>query len=160
MVFRCLSRPALVGIVLISCAGCAVDGRGLTLVDLYDADDATVVRLRTLGLAVRSQPDDAGFTLGLSDRLYVVAPPLSAAPGRYWFAPPAWDPGRSIAMASFSVGLEFLAARPEPGLSLGLSQRVVLAQLPAGASVLRSIRMSLANPERTVVSVGEVCSPC
>jgi len=63
-------------------------------------------------------------------------------------------------MASFSVGLEFLAARPEPGLSLGLSQRVVLAQLPAGASVLRSIRMSLANPERTVVSVGEVCSPC
>jgi hypothetical protein len=142
------------------CAACAVDGDGFVFADVYNAHGATVVHLRTLGAQIRSRPDDGGATLGVSDRLYVFARTPEIPPGRYWFHVPFPAASNGLAVISFALGVDLLVRAPEIDLALGLSQHVLMARVPAGASVARTVELDLTHPERTMVHICEWRLPC
>jgi hypothetical protein len=147
------ARMAAVLLGTVLCASCSIDGAGAVYADAYDAGDATIVRVRALGAQLRLRPDDPGFALGFTERIYVFASagvddvPL---PGRHYFYISL--PGRnSIAHVSFTAGAEMTASPSEIGLGLGLSQRAVLAQVQAGDSTAFTVELDVADPVHSIV---------
>lgn len=142
------------------CAACTVNGDGFVYADIHDAHGVMVVHLRSFGVQIRSWVDDGGITLGVSDRFYVFAPTSGVSQGRYWFHVPFPYAGESLVVTSFAIGLDLLVRTPEIDLAVGLSQHALIAQVPAEASVARSVRFDLAHPERTTVHICEGRPPC
>lgn len=146
-------RTAAVLLGAVLCASCSIDGVGAIYADAYEAGDATVVRVRALGAQLRLRPDDPGFAVGLTERIYVFPSagtedlPL---PGRYYFYI-SLPTRNSIAHVSFTAGAEMTTSPSEIGLAIGLSQRAVLAQVQAGDSTAFSIELDVTDPVRSVV---------
>ena len=98
----------LMTMVAFAASACSVDGVGMLMADAFDAGDATIVRLRAMGAQLRTRADDAGVTIGLTERLYVFdherRDDLPDVGRHYWSVRLPDRP--SLALATQSLGAE------------------------------------------------------
>ena len=131
---------------LLSGTGCSIDGVGVARTETFSADGATVIRTRTYGAALRTDPATFGLAIGYTDTVVVT-------PGA---APPA-DP---IAARRLIVGLDLSANRTRVGAMLGLSDDMFIAPIPAGADVVRRLVFVPDRPEQTMLRQCRDIAPC
>jgi hypothetical protein len=150
----------IVGLSCALCAACSFNGTGFVVADVTNTTTATVIRIRALGVQLRTRSDDAGATFGYSDHVYVLPRSVQIAAGRYWLDAPLPRNAESLSVVGFSVGLDMLARPPELDLSLGAAQHVLLVLVPADADIARSILLDVSHPDLTAVREFEGCFPC
>ncbi len=64
---------SIAGSLLLALASCAVNDRGLVRVERFESETTVLLRLTTLGAHLITDFDDAGLTLGYSQRTYAFA---------------------------------------------------------------------------------------
>lgn len=142
------------------CTACSVNGNGLVVADVTNTSTATVVRVQAFGAQLRTRVDSAGATVGYSDYSYVFSRQSDIPSGRHWFSAPLPQGAQSISVAGLSVGVDVMTKPPEFGLTLGVAQHVLLAQVPADATVTQSVVFDINRPDLTRVHQSEGCAPC
>jgi hypothetical protein len=124
--------------------GCSVNDVGLIRVRHLESDSARVVRLEAWGLHLLTRTEDAGVTLGHSDRTYVFAregyhgasfslSALAADSKTRRLRPAPCEPcpalgslGRSLAQFTRTTGMRFDANAARVGFALGSQTRAAL----------------------------------
>jgi len=145
-------------------SGCSVNDLGLVRVRHLESDSARVVRLDAWGLQILTRAEDAGLTLGPSERMYVFPKatdsaarlPLSvlverAGAGR--LHPATCDPcpglralGSSLAWTTRTTGIRVDANGRRIGVMLGLQTRAAL-RLPLDAPTVLLLKSHPNDPE-------------
>ena len=151
-------RLAVASAGIQTCCACAIDGSGTLYADVSDGGDATIVRTVGVGLQVRTRKDDAGLSLGVSERTYVfpkagIGEPPSA--GRHYLHVALPDEP-SLAVTSFTAGAELSMSPEAIDLVVGLTQRVVLARLPVATDAALSVSFdgSASEPFQVTIHCG------
>lgn len=143
---------------------CSVNDVGLVRVRHLESDSARVVRLEAWGVQILARSEDAGITLGHSDRTYVfaregqhgVSLPLSvlaADSEARRLRPVACDPcpglgslGRSLAQITRTTGVRFDANPARVGLALGFQTGAAL-RLRLDEPIVLFMKSDPENPE-------------
>jgi hypothetical protein len=120
-------------------SGCSVDGVGFSTSEVIPAHGATVILTATYGVALRTQPDDAGLAIGYTKTLAVLPEfPEAPPPGSHLF-------GVSVAglpMAAVIrrvVGLDVALNHEAFGAALGFSEDAVFAKVSSDTSLVRRL---------------------
>jgi hypothetical protein len=141
---------ALAAAALLVLAGCATGTGGLVAGEVVEADGARVIVVRGYGLQVRTEPIDAGLTLGYARRTYVYpdTTPGLPAPGSYilWIPQPATAP---VALDGAAIGLDLQASRLNLGMTIGYRGTSLLTHVPVGESIFVSLRFAPTDPAAT-----------
>lgn len=116
-------------------SGCAVGSVGTLVANVERRDTASVLSVYSVGLHLRTRPDDPGAHIGYSKRTYVFIADGTLAPGWYFLSVPS--PARSaLAQDLTTIGVDLSPAAPTAGLSLGYVHTRLLARVPWNACVL------------------------
>lgn len=138
-------------VLLLCCAGCAVNGTGMVAGRIIDNDGVRIADIYAFGALLRTHPWDRGVTLGLnkSTLVYPASDEPNADPGWRWFHVSLPD-GQPVAFDIAMLGVEVSAHEREVGFTLGLRRTTVLARVPAGEDVAMFLTYDSAHPESTL----------
>lgn len=146
-------------------AGCAVGNVGSLAAHVTQADGASVIDLYTVGLSLRTAPDDRGLQLGIGKRTYVFPdPPCTLAteslqPGWYYFVVPLPDTA-AVAIDSRHLGVDVPLGPAEFGITIGLQHTVLMAYLPSDRSLTMRLSYFSGQPARTYLRIHTQGEPC
>lgn len=143
--------------------GCGVNGAGITIVETIAAKGATVIRARSYGLHVNTGAEDAGASLGLAETLAVFpearVPPDGLTDGWFRMRSP-WPDAEPVLVQRRVLGVDIGINRLKIGVTVGESERTVLARVPADRSVVRHVLFMPGFPELTELAICEEDPRC
>jgi hypothetical protein len=125
---------ALVLTVSAVLSACAIGNVGTLAAKVERNGDVSVLDLYSVGLHLRTRPDDFGAHLGYSHRTYVFVSDDTLNPGWYFLRVPSLRRD-AVAQDLMTVGIEYSAVAPLAGFTLGYSHDRLHARVPADESV-------------------------
>lgn len=143
--------------------GCGLNGAGITVVETIAAKGATVIRARSYGLHVNTGTNDAGASLGIAETT-AVYPETGVPEGERedgWFRMKSpWPDVEPILVQRRVVGVDIGLNRLKIGVTVGDSEKTVLARVPADRSVVRRVLFMPGFPELTELAICEEDPRC
>ena len=115
-------------------SACAIGNLGSLAAKVAKNGDVSTLDLYSVGLHLRTRPDDLGAHLGYSHRTYVFESDETPDPGWYFLVVPS--PRRdAVAQDLTTIGIEVSTVAPLAGITLGYSHNSLYARIPADESV-------------------------
>jgi len=149
----------------VTITGCAVGNVGSLAAHVTQADGARVVDLYTVGLYLRTAPDDQGLQLGFGKRTYVfpdhscTPSTYSLEPGWHYFVVPLPDTS-AVAIDSRHLGVDLQLGPAEFGITIGLQNTVLMAYIPSDRSLTMQLSYFSGQPAQTYLRIRNQGEPC
>ena len=110
-------------------------------------DGALVMYQRTPGLHIRTDPADAGLSLGYSERICILSDEdYDIVSGWKYFVYSAPNKAECYAMDLSTYGLEFRLGCPDTSFTLGVRHTTVMAKIPGDTAQVLHIDFNRSNP--------------
>ena len=124
---------ALVTILMLS--GCAIGNVGTLASKVERSGNVSTVDMYSIGLHLRTLPDDSGAHLGYySHRQYVFDSESTLEQGWYFFKTPLPE-REAVAQDLMTVGIELSIVAPVAGITLGYCHNKIHTRTPVDGSV-------------------------
>lgn len=150
-----ISQVVAVGIVF-ACAGCSIGNYGTLLARYTYTDTAVVMDSYNIGLQLRPQGPDGGWTLGYRRASYVLPrteeqPEPTAVVWRCCYAP--WPSGSLVMRGTTTLGMELQVTSDISRMTLGYLDQMITAGPPPGGSQAVRIFYNRNQPHLTHIFI-------
>tara|TARA_R110000868_G_scaffold139015_1_gene353680 strand:- start:1603 stop:2115 length:513 start_codon:yes stop_codon:yes gene_type:complete len=152
---RNLVHAIPVALVASGLAGCGHSITGTVSCRYIDAADATVLDVRSAGVAFVDMAYDRGVLLGWSERTYLYPKSVKAERETSWGICNGLPGQEPVVADSRTIGLELSASEPVTGLSLGYNSTFMRMPVRAGRSLRLSYRYVRGRPEQSEATLCE-----
>ncbi len=124
----------LVFVATVTLSACAIGNVGTLVAKVERTGNVSTIDMYSVGLHLRTRPDDSGAHLGYSHRKYVFDSGSTLELGWYFFNAPL--PNReAIAQDLMTVGIELSTVAPVAGITLGYSHNKLYTRTQVDESV-------------------------